>query len=155
MIEKYVKKYLRTLQEEERIALALAVTTGMVLAAGFLYLMWVSEYYPLPPCAFYQNIGFYCPMCGSTRAVYALLDGNIIVSFMEQPIILYMIVVDGFYLAGQGILFLIFRFSGFQIEGNRGMMLTRYLCQFHILYVYIGIGIMIYHFLQMNLPLIF
>lgn len=152
MIEKYVRGHLRSRQEEARIALALAVVTGMVLVAGFLYLTWVSEYYPLPPCAFYQHIGFYCPMCGSTRAVYALLDGNIMASFMEQPIILYMIVVDGCYLAGQSILFLIFRFSGFQIEGNRGMMLARYVCQFHILYVYIGIGILIYHFIQMNLP---
>ncbi|MCH1981029.1 DUF2752 domain-containing protein [Ruminococcus sp. OA3] len=41
------------------------------------------------PCIFHQVTGFYCPGCGGTRAVLALVKGNIIQSFLYHPIVVY------------------------------------------------------------------
>ena len=41
------------------------------------------------PCMFHEITGLYCPGCGCTRAVKALLGGRIIDSFVYNPIVLY------------------------------------------------------------------
>ncbi len=41
------------------------------------------------PCIFHQVTGFYCPGCGGTRAVLALVKGNMIQSFLYHPIVVY------------------------------------------------------------------
>lgn len=41
------------------------------------------------PCIFHEITGLYCPGCGGTRAVRALLKGHIITSFIYNPIVLY------------------------------------------------------------------
>lgn len=38
-------------------------------------------------CYFYRKTGYYCPGCGSTRAVLALLDGHPLLSVHENPLI--------------------------------------------------------------------
>ena len=45
------------------------------------------------PCFFYYITGIYCPGCGGTRAVKALLRGDIWQSFIDYPPIIYGIVV--------------------------------------------------------------
>lgn len=50
-------------------------------------------------CSFYENTGFWCPGCGNTRAVFALLKGNIIkaagcnAGFMLMLLLLIMIYI--------------------------------------------------------------
>lgn len=41
----------------------------------------------LPPCLFHRWTGLYCPGCGGTRAVFALLHGNIYASFGYHPLV--------------------------------------------------------------------
>lgn len=41
------------------------------------------------PCVFHLMTGWYCPGCGGTRAVKALLRGNLIESFHYHPVVLY------------------------------------------------------------------
>ena len=39
------------------------------------------------PCVFYELTGFYCPGCGSGRAVYAILHGSLRESFRYNPML--------------------------------------------------------------------
>ena len=39
------------------------------------------------PCMFHKATGLYCPGCGGTRAVLALLEGQILQSFFYHPIV--------------------------------------------------------------------
>lgn len=41
------------------------------------------------PCLFYEVTGLYCPGCGGTRAVKALLRGDVAVSFHYHPVVVY------------------------------------------------------------------
>ena len=45
------------------------------------------------PCLFQQMTGLYCPGCGGTRAVRALLAGLPFLSFLYHPVVPYMAVV--------------------------------------------------------------
>ncbi len=40
-------------------------------------------------CAFYEKFGIYCPGCGGTRAVNALLHGELWDSFLYHPAVIY------------------------------------------------------------------
>lgn len=67
------------------------------LAGGILLLLSVfALIYPgrqsrciVPPCLFHLLTGYYCPGCGGTRAVRALLQGNICQSFYYHPLVPY------------------------------------------------------------------
>lgn len=41
---------------------------------------------PLPPCPFHWLTGLYCPGCGATRALHALLHGNLEKAFSMNPV---------------------------------------------------------------------
>lgn len=51
------------------------------------------------PCLFHAMTGFYCPGCGGTRAVAALLQGDLISSFRYHPLVLYGVAACAFWLA--------------------------------------------------------
>jgi hypothetical protein len=41
---------------------------------------------PLPPCPFHWLTGLYCPGCGATRALHALLHGDVEKAFSMNPV---------------------------------------------------------------------
>ena len=41
------------------------------------------------PCLFHLATGYYCPGCGGTRAITALLHGQLFRSFLYHPVVLY------------------------------------------------------------------
>ncbi len=49
-------------------------------------------------CIIYSHYHVYCPGCGGTRAVLALLKGQILKSFLYHPIVLYTAVVALIYM---------------------------------------------------------
>ena len=83
-----MKKKDRNFQQERGlytggwILLALAVL--LMAAEKGLHLSWQSF-----PCLFHKWTGYYCPGCGGTRAVKALLRGHIGQSFLYHPVVLY------------------------------------------------------------------
>lgn len=64
--------------------------------AGWLFFRNVLV--PLLPdmsCVFLQVAGIYCPGCGGTRAIDALLKGQLLLSFWYHPLVLYTVVIFG------------------------------------------------------------
>lgn len=53
------------------------------------------------PCMLYRVLGLYCPGCGGTRAVDALLHGHIFESLWYHPLVLYTIVIFGGFMLTQ------------------------------------------------------
>ena len=54
-----------------------AIIISIVGLASVYYLFNPAKYGFFPKCPFYTLTGFYCPGCGSQRALYFLLHGNI------------------------------------------------------------------------------
>lgn len=63
-----------------------------IAVVGFYYLIVACTDFSLEkigiPCTFHLLTGYYCPGCGGTRAVKALLAGRIWQSFCYHPIVL-------------------------------------------------------------------
>jgi hypothetical protein len=57
----------------------------------------ITEVNPYP-CSLYSIVGLYCPGCGGTRAVYYLLHGQFIKSFLYHPVVPYTAVLVGCYI---------------------------------------------------------
>lgn len=47
----------------------------------------------LQPCRIYTYTGYYCPGCGNTRSVIALLHGDILLSLRENILIIFSLVL--------------------------------------------------------------
>jgi len=61
------------------------VLTGLgVLALGLVWLLGAVD---LPPCPFATWLDLLCPMCGSTRAVEALMRGDLIQALRLNPMV--------------------------------------------------------------------
>lgn len=75
------------------IGIALALT----LAGVYLYMKanGLTISLSFSPCPIYENLGIYCPGCGGTRAINALMRGEIWQSLLYHPVILYVL---GIYL---------------------------------------------------------
>ena len=58
----------------------------LVAVSGLIYL-WITEKVPQEQCSFITIFKTYCPGCGGTRAVRALLHFDIIGSFKYHPIV--------------------------------------------------------------------
>jgi hypothetical protein len=52
-----------------------------------------------PPCVFHLLTGLYCPGCGGTRAILALLAGNVGLAFREN-VLLMGVAIPAFALLG-------------------------------------------------------
>lgn len=57
----------------------------------------------VPPCLFHLLTGFYCPGCGGTRAMFALVKGKLLTSLVYHPFVPYSVVIGGWFLISQTI----------------------------------------------------
>ncbi len=71
-------------------------------AAGSGALGWLATHDPneaghYPACFLLSTTGFYCPVCGGTRATYDLLHGDVAGAFARHPLVplLYLGIVLG------------------------------------------------------------
>lgn len=89
-------------REDELFLIGLiSLTAGVVV--WVLYHFWLRQFLPRIPCFFSNVLGIYCPGCGGTRAVYALLHGRFIASLWYHPLVPYGAVIGGGFMLTQGL----------------------------------------------------
>lgn len=88
----------------------------LVLFAGFGIFLFVYHKfcwqiaYQLPTdCMFHELFHLYCPGCGGTRAIDALLRGDFLHSFLYHPMVIYIVLTFVYYYIAAGYTFLIKR----------------------------------------------
>lgn len=59
------------------------------LALGFAYLALARAYPEVFACAFARRAHLYCPGCGGSRAIYALLRLDLVASLVANPAVLF------------------------------------------------------------------
>jgi len=62
---------------------------GALAACAYLWMFPPDTTRFGPVCAFYKFTGLYCPGCGSTRALYHLLHGNVAKAFRYNPFFVF------------------------------------------------------------------
>lgn len=97
MIKAAQNQWNRMTQEDKLCWIGLVFLTCGA-AALFVYLKWLEPMRGLPGCVFYRLFYVYCPGCGGTRALLALLRGDLITSVCYHPVVLYGAVVFGWFL---------------------------------------------------------
>lgn len=65
-----------------------AVTAAGIGAVGILAVVSPEEQGHYPTCPFLTLTGYYCPGCGSLRAVHALTQGDIATAWERNPLLL-------------------------------------------------------------------
>jgi hypothetical protein len=55
-------------------------------ASAFLYAVDPDRHAVYPQCLLYQSTGLYCPGCGATRAIHALLHGRVIEALHDNAL---------------------------------------------------------------------
>lgn len=80
------------------VCLGLGALAAVAVRLGLLRLLG-----GIPPCALHRMTGFYCPGCGGTRAVTALLHGEILISLYYHPVVVYTAAVGGWFMLSQTI----------------------------------------------------
>ena len=63
------------------------------IAALWLLAHFGLKYVMLPECNFYKWTGLYCPGCGDTRAVIALMNGDILLSLRQNALIIVLLLI--------------------------------------------------------------
>jgi hypothetical protein len=78
-------------QPFSRLELAGLALATAVLAAG-VWILWHHDpnapHSRFPPCVFLSITGFFCPGCGITRALHALVHGDLARAFAMNPVAL-------------------------------------------------------------------
>lgn len=91
-------------------------------------------------CIVYRLFGIYCPGCGGTRALSALLQGHFLVSAWYHPLVIYTIIIFGGFMISQTLARLHFG----KVKGWR----------FHEWHLYAAVAIMIGNFILKNILLL-
>lgn len=87
--------------EDQLYTLGLSILALTVFAAVLFQVLHLSLKDIVPGCLLYRLTGLYCPGCGGTRALQALLQGHPLQSFLYHPAIDYMAVVCGWFMVSQ------------------------------------------------------
>lgn len=64
----------------------LLLPASLIIGAIVLYCITPEKTTWLPPCLFHKFTGLYCPGCGTTRGLHALLHGRIIAALKYNVI---------------------------------------------------------------------
>lgn len=92
------------------------------------------------PCVINKVTGYFCPGCGSTRAVWSLFHGHILTSLNYHPIVFY-----------GAFLFVWFMFTNTIEKLSKGKLQIG--MNYRDCYIWIGIGVIICNFLIKNVTI--
>lgn len=82
----------------------MALSIALLCAAATVFLCpELLRRIQLPPCWFYFISGYYCPGCGGTRAVRALLHGHVLKALWYHPFVPYAAAVYLHFMVTQAI----------------------------------------------------
>jgi hypothetical protein len=85
-------------QTSQRLAAAICGVMALGIGAT-LFFFNPSQYHIYPVCEFHQLTGLNCPGCGATRALYALLHGDVATALHDNALLLLLMVAG----AGRGL----------------------------------------------------
>lgn len=122
--------------EDELFRIGLTALAAAV-ALAVLYQCVLRNFLPVIPCFFNTVLGIYCPGCGGTRALSALLHGHFLKAIWYHPFIPYFAVIFSGFLLTQG-----FRRLG--IKGIRGW-------KFHYWYLWAGVAVLAVNWIVKNI----
>lgn len=66
----------------------LALAGGLLVAGVAVYFATPGSSRWLPPCIFHKLTGLHCPGCGNTRALHALVHGDLRASLAYNPLLI-------------------------------------------------------------------
>ena len=89
--------------EDQLYVLGWSILALTVCLAVFLNVLHLSLSDILPGCILYRFTGWYCPGCGGTRALSALLSGHPLQSFLYHPAVDYVGILCGWFMVSQTI----------------------------------------------------
>ena len=126
-----------------RVALVLAVACGLVIAAAVLYYNPPGRSWVTPPCMMHKLTGLHCPGCGSTRATYALLHGDITGAMKKNIIFILALPFLGWWSA---------RMAWRWVHGRPAPPTTRGRVAFHLYLSWAIIALVLLFSVLRNLP---
>ena len=89
--------------EDQLYVLGFSILALVICLAILLKTLHLSLTDILPGCILYRFTGWYCPGCGGTRALSALLSGHPVQSFLYHPAVDYVGAVCGWFMISQTI----------------------------------------------------
>ena len=87
-----------TREEENILYWAGVLALPLSLLGLYIAMNWIMPYIPQSECIFWYWMKAYCPGCGGTRAVRALLRGEFLLSFWYHPFVLYVVVLYAIFM---------------------------------------------------------
>ena len=102
------------------------------------------------PCFFRRATGLYCPGCGGTHAVEALVEGHLADSFLAHPFVIYVSLCAVIYTVTNTIGLIRFRVMKHSLRPPE----SAYILHFRMIYLYIGIAILFIQWIIKNIILI-
>jgi hypothetical protein len=126
--------------EDELFYIGIAAMVGMVIC-GILYFKVLRHLLPPVPCFFQRMFGIYCPGCGGTRAVEALLHGHFLKALWYHPLVPYAAFLYAGFMVTNGL-------NRIGVKAIRGW-------RYHNWYLYVAADIIVLNFAARNLLKIF
>jgi hypothetical protein len=128
-----------------------------LIAGAILVVLWHTGLVNLAklsyPCLFYRLSGVYCPGCGGTRSVKALLDGHFLLCLYYHPFVFYCFVMYVWFMLSQTLERLSLRRNPRTEKSSHKKFAVRGL-HVRVNYVYIGILILLLQWALKNVALI-
>ncbi len=127
------------------VAAAVLYHTGIFVPTEALY-----------PCAFRRICGLYCPGCGGTRSVEALLNGRLLTCLAYHPFVFYCFLMYVIFMITHSLERLLTFLHAHTKNKRKPPHHKRWVkgLSFRISYVYIGIIILLLQWLLKNLSLL-